>query len=101
MEPRLITPAEILGKILIEREAEEKAAVAERNLNLDFEMKKRKIELELWATKLIAYPDNVLYQQKKLETELRLAVLLETVKQIEKSKTKGDEPRQLPLTGGC
>ena len=101
MEPRLITPAEILRAIRVEREAEEKAAVAERNLNLDYEMKKRKIELELWATKVIAYPDNVLYQQRKLETELRLAVLLETLNQIEKSKAKGDEQRQFPLTGGC
>ena len=92
---------DLLRRILAERAAEEKAAVAERNLNLDFEKKKRQIELELWAVKAALYPDNLVFQQKKLELELRLAVLLETLRQIELSKVKADEPRQFNLETGC
>ena len=92
---------DLLRKILAERAAEEKAAVAERNLNLDYEKKKREIELEILTIKLSLYPDNVALQQKKLEAELRLAVILETLRQIELSKVKADEQGQLNLTVGC
>ena len=92
---------DLLRKILAERAAEEKAAVAERNLNLDYEMKKRKIELEILSIKADLFPDNVIIKQKKLETELRLAVILETLRQIELSKVKVDEQGQFNLTVGC
>ena len=92
---------DLLKRILAERAAEEKAAVAERNLNLDYEMKKRKIELELWAVKATLYPDNPVFQQRKLELELRLAVILETLRQIELSQVKADEQGQFNLTVGC
>ena len=92
---------DLLKKILAERVAEEEAMVAERNLNLDYEKKKREIELKLLLLKATLYPENLAIQQKKLETELRLAVLLETLKQIEKSKAQADEPRQFNLETGC
>ena len=97
----MATAEDLLSKILAERVAEEKAIVAERNLNLEYEINKRKIELEILTFKSELYPDNLAIQQKKLETELRLAVLLETQKQIEKSKVKEDEPRQFNLETGC
>ena len=88
----MATAEDLLSKILAERAVEEKAIVAERNLNLEYETNKRKIELEILTFKSQLYPDNLAIQQKKLETELRLAVLLETQKQI-KSASQGDESR--------
>lgn len=82
------TAEELLKKILADRAADEKAFVAERNLNLEFEVKKRQIELELYSVKTSLYPENIAVAQKKLETQLRLAVLFETLKQIENSPPK-------------
>lgn len=82
-----MTPAEqTLAKILAEREAEHKAYLAERKLGLEYERSKRQIELELYTVKTSLYPENLGDAQKKLEIQLRLAVLLETLNQIENLK---------------
>jgi hypothetical protein len=82
------TAEELLKKILTERAAVEKAFVAERNLGLEFEKKKLEIELELYTVKAALYPGSLEIAQKKLDTQLRLAVLLETFKQIDNSMSQ-------------